>query len=93
MISATVGLVLHLIQERTGFSGQIIIGLIGATWNLVKYFVIPVMSFEDKDPVAAIKESATRFCKTWGETLVGQVSTGIVFVILAIVGVIPVALA
>jgi len=93
MISATVGLVLHLLQERAGIIGQIIIGLIGMAWGLITYFVIPVMIFEEMGPVQAVKESASLFRKTWGETLVGQVSIGIVFVILAIVGLIPVALA
>ena len=93
MISATVGLALHLIQERAGFIGQIVIGLIGAAWSLITYFVIPVMIFEEKGTFQAIKQSASLFRKTWGETLVGQVSIGIVFVILAIAGIVPVVLA
>jgi hypothetical protein len=93
MISATVGLVLHLLQERAGIIGQIVIGLIGAAWSLITYFAIPVMIFEEKGPVEAIRESASLFRKTWGETLIGQVSIGIVFVILGVLGMIPVALA
>ncbi len=93
IISATVGLVLNLIQERVGFIGQIIVGLIGAAWSLITYFAIPVMIFEEKGPVAAIKESASLFRKTWGETVVGQVSIVIVFAILAIIGFIPFFLA
>jgi hypothetical protein len=93
MISATVGLILHLLQERAGFIGQIVIGLIGAAWSLVTYFVIPVMIFEEMGPVQAIKGSASLFRKTWGETLIGQVSIGIIFVILAVLGLIPIALA
>lgn len=93
MISATVGLALHLLQERAGFIGQIIIGLIGAAWSLITYFAIPVMIFEEKGPVDAIKQSASLFRKTWGETLIGQVSIGLVFVILAVVGIVPVVLA
>lgn len=93
MISATVGLVLHLLQEKAGFIGQIVVGLIGAAWGLITYFVIPVMIFEEKGPVPAIKQSVSLFRKTWGETLVGQVSIGIVFVLLGIVGIVPVALA
>lgn len=93
MISATIGLVLHLLQERAGFIGQIILGLIGAAWSLITYFAIPVMIFEEKGPLEAIQQSASLFRKTWGETLVGQVSIGIVFVLLGIAGLIPVFLA
>jgi Family of unknown function (DUF6159) len=93
MISATVGLVLQLISEKAGFIGQIIIGFIGMAWSLITYFAIPVMIFEEKGPVEAIKESASLFRKTWGETLVGQGSIGIVMIILGIAGLIPVILA
>ena len=93
MISATIGLVLHLLQERAGIIGQVILGLVGAAWSLITYFAIPVMIFEEKGPIDAIKQSASLFRKTWGETLIGQVSIGIVFVILGIIGMIPVFLA
>ena len=93
MISATVGLVLQLISEKAGFIGQIIIGFIGMAWSLITYFAIPVMIFEEKGPVEAIKASASLFRKTWGETLVGQGSIGIVMIILGIAGLIPVILA
>jgi hypothetical protein len=93
MISATVGLVLQLISEKAGFIGQIIIGFIGMAWSLISYFAIPVMIFEEKGPVEAIKESASLFRKTWGETLVGQGSIGIVMIILGIAGLIPIILA
>lgn len=93
MISATIGLVLHLLQERAGFIGQIILGLIGVAWSLVTYFAIPVMIFEEKGPIDAIKQSAALFRRTWGETVVGQVSIGIIFVILAVLGMVPVVLA
>jgi hypothetical protein len=93
MISATVGLVLQLISEKAGFIGQIIIGFIGMAWSLITYFAIPVMIFEEKGPVEAIKVSASLFRKTWGETLVGQGSIGLVMIILGIAGLIPVILA
>jgi hypothetical protein len=93
MISATIGLVLNLLQERAGFIGQIVFGLIGAAWSLITYFAIPVMIFEEKGPVESIKLSALLFRKTWGETLVGQASIGIVFILLGIAGLVPVFLA
>jgi hypothetical protein len=66
MIRATSRVVLHLIQESAGFLGQIIIGLIGATWNQVPYLVIPVMIFEDKSPVAAIKSQPRCYARPGG---------------------------
>ena len=58
-ISATVGLILRLISERSGLIGRIIIGIIGVVWSLVTYFVIPVLVFEEKGVIDSIKESAS----------------------------------
>ena len=93
MISATVGLILHMFERRAGLFGQIVLSLVGAAWSLVTYFVIPVMIFEEKGAFPAIKESASLFRKTWGESIVGQVSITIVFVLLGMIGLIPVAIA
>jgi membrane-anchored glycerophosphoryl diester phosphodiesterase (GDPDase) len=42
-------------------------------------FVVPVMIFEEKGVFASMKESLTLFKKTWGESVVGNISIGVVF--------------
>ncbi|HTY15557.1 MAG TPA: DUF6159 family protein [Methanoregulaceae archaeon] len=94
LVAATVGLVLRLLEDRfNNLIGQIVLSLIGAAWSLITYFVIPVMIFEEKGTFTAMKESIGLFRKTWGESIIGQASIGIVFVILALVGIIPVGIA
>jgi hypothetical protein len=94
LVSATVGLVLRLLEDRfNNIIGQIVLSLIGAAWSLITYFVIPVMIFEEKGTFAAMKESIGLFRKAWGESIIGQASISIVFVILALVGLIPVGIA
>ena len=59
IVSATVGIVLHLLERRSGFLGQIVFSLLGGAWALVTYFVVPVLVLEDKGVFAALGES---FC-------------------------------
>jgi len=88
IVSATVGLVLHLLEERSGLVGQIVLSLVGGVWSLVTYFVVPVLVLEDKGVVDSVKESFSLIRKTWGESIVGTASIVIVFVIIgAIAGI------
>jgi hypothetical protein len=79
IIAATVGLILHMVQERAGLLGKIAAGIAGGVWSLVTLFVVPVMVFEEKGVLAAIRDSLTLFKMTWGESVVGTVSIGVVF--------------
>jgi len=85
IIAATVGLILRLIEERVGFLGQIAAGLVGGIWTLVTMFVVPVLVFEEKGVFEAMKESLGLFKKTWGESVVGSLSIGLVFFAIGIV--------
>lgn len=84
LLSATVGMVLRIIEERSRLVGRIIAGLLGAAWTLLTYLVVPILVVEEKGPFAALKESATLFKKTWGEQLVGNFSFGLIFFLLSI---------
>jgi Family of unknown function (DUF6159) len=39
-ISATVGLILRSLEERFGFLGDLIVGLIGVVWGAITFFVV-----------------------------------------------------
>jgi hypothetical protein len=86
VIAATVGLILHMIEDRAGFLGQIAASIVGGVWSLVTLFVVPVLAFEDKGVFEAMKESATLFKKTWGESVVGIASISLIFIAIGIVG-------
>ena len=78
-IAATVGMILRAIQERVGFLGKIIVGILGAGWTLATYMVVPVLVTRDVGPVDAVKESAMLLKKTWGENIAGQAGLGLAF--------------
>lgn len=88
-IAATVGMVLRAIEERAGFVGRIVIGLIGLSWTLTTYLTVPVLVTKEVSAFDAIKESATVFKRTWGEQVVASVGIGfatfIIFLLMALV--------
>jgi uncharacterized protein DUF6159 len=77
-LTATVSMIIRAIEERLGFLGRIIGGLIGMAWNLVTYLVLPVMVIEGARTKAAVKRSAELFRGTWGENVLGNVGIGAV---------------
>ncbi len=86
LVSATVGVLLHIIQRRAGFIGRIAAALVGGIWSLVTFFVVPVLILEDKGVVDSMKESVALIRRTWGESIVGSGSIMLIFVLIGIFG-------
>jgi len=84
VVSATVGLILRIIEDRSEKVGRIVAGLLGAAWTVVSFLVVPILVVENKNPVAALKDSTALLKKTWGEQLVGNFSFGLLFFLLSI---------
>jgi len=92
LISATIGVILQAIRERGGWIGRLIAGVFGIAWTYVTFFIIPVLIYEKKGTASSIRRSASLFKQTWGETLIGSFGFGIIFVLLALLGVLPIIL-
>ncbi|HQZ62084.1 MAG TPA: DUF6159 family protein, partial [Dokdonella sp.] len=58
VIAATVGVILRALQERAGFIGRFVIGLIGLAWTVASFLVVPVLVSQDIGPIDAVKRSA-----------------------------------
>jgi len=84
LVSATVGLVLRIIEDRSDKIGRIVAGLLGMAWTIVSFLVVPILVVENKGPIAALKDSAILLKKTWGEQLASNFSFGMIFFLLAI---------
>lgn len=78
-ISATVGMILRAISERSGALGRIVISLVGFVWNIATFLVVPVLVMEKVGPVDAVKRSANLLKDTWGEQIVGNFSISTIF--------------
>lgn len=79
LITSTVGIILQTLSERSKIIGSIVAFLLGTAWNILTYFVIPAMVIDKKSAFAAIPHSTTVFKRTWGETLVTNISLGLAF--------------
>jgi hypothetical protein len=84
LITASIGMVLRTIQERSGLIGRILVGIIGIAWNLITFFVVPVLLFEPLPVGASIKRSAQIFRERWGEQFTGNATIGIAIFLVAI---------
>jgi Family of unknown function (DUF6159) len=91
-ISATIGMILQAIRQKGGWVGRIIAGVFGSAWTYVTFFIIPVLIYEKKGVASSIRRSASLFKQTWGETIIGSFGFGIIFVLLALLGILPIIL-
>jgi hypothetical protein len=79
VIAATVGLLLQILEQRAGFLGRMVVGLIGVAWTAVTFLTVPVLVARGVGPIDAVKESAGLLRRTWGENLIGAGGIGLVF--------------
>ncbi|MBI5332194.1 MAG: hypothetical protein HZB65_01335 [Candidatus Aenigmarchaeota archaeon] len=93
LINATIGLILRSIAEGDNLIAKIISYVIAFAWSFLTLFTIPVIIFEKKNSLSAIKRSGEIFKKTWGESVIGQFSIGSLFVLGVLAGIILVLLA
>jgi hypothetical protein len=92
LVSATVGLILRVIESRSERFGQIVAGLLGMAWSAVTYFVVPVIVIEKTGPVEATKRSLSILKKTWGEALTANFGIGFIVFLASLVGLVPIIL-
>ncbi|MEU8640050.1 DUF6159 family protein [Amycolatopsis sp. NPDC048633] len=85
-ISATVSLVLRTIEERLGFLGSIVSGLVGLAWRLTTFLVLPVVMLEGTGVKAGVRRSVELFRRTWGENVAGGAGIGLIGFLLSLAG-------
>lgn len=73
-ITSTVGLVLRAIAERSAWLMKLLVAILGTAWSVLTYFVVPAIVIDQKSAFDAIGHSGTIFKRTWGETIVTNIS-------------------
>jgi len=91
ILSATVGVILRTIAERTGFIGSIIIRLVGMAWSIATYFVVPILVIEGTGPIDSVKRSIQILRKNWGESLTLHLGMGLIGFLMALGCFLPLA--
>lgn len=90
-IASTVGVLLSILRDQSGkggslagLLGSIMASIAGAAWGVVTFLVVPVLVFENKGPIAAIRGSFDLVKRSWGAQLVGNATIGLIFFLLYI---------
>ncbi len=92
LVSATVGLILKLIESRSEKAGRFVADLLGMAWSAASYFVIPVLVVEEVSPLTALKRSFAILRETWGEALVANFGIGLIIGLAGLLAVVPAGL-
>ncbi len=94
LVSATVGLILKLIEEVAEKSGDtmkfVLSGVrvvLGMAWAIVSIFVVPAMVYNNVGPIDALKNSGSAIKKTWGESLVRVYGLGFIQGLMFLLGI------
>jgi len=78
-LSATLGVLLNILEDRLGVVGVFVARLFGIAWALATYLAIPVLVYRDIGPIDAVRESAALLKRTWGENIVANAGLGLLF--------------
>jgi hypothetical protein len=89
LVSATVGVLLKMIEDRSEKVGQIVAGLLGMAWGIMTYFVVPVLVVEKVGPIGAVKRSCSIMKKAWGESLVAGFGAGLLVFLMFLAALVP----
>jgi hypothetical protein len=89
LVSATVGMILKLIENANDKVGKFVAGLLGMAWNAITFFVVPVLVVEKLGPINAFKRSASLVRQTWGESLTANFSISLIMILWFLLAAIP----
>jgi hypothetical protein len=75
LFAGLVGYLINAIEQRVGFLGRIITGLLGFAWSVACIFIVPTLVRENEtvDPLKLLRTSAGTLKRTWGELVIGFV--------------------
>lgn len=79
LIAATVGVILNMIANRFKLIGRLAAQIMGAAWEIISFFIVPVLVLEKETVGGSIKRSGSVFKNKWGETLIANFSLGLFF--------------
>jgi hypothetical protein len=86
LLSATVGTLLRILEDRLPLAGRILATIGGIVWSIASIFVVPVLVLEGRGPRQAIGRSAKLFRARWGETLVSDGACSAAVMLVALPG-------
>jgi hypothetical protein len=86
VMATTIGLLLKIIERRSGFVGRLVVKVVGLAWGVATFLVVPVLAAEKKGPLDAVRESVQLLRKTWGDNLLAGLGFSLLYFLWAIPG-------
>ena len=86
LLSATIGVMLKTIERRSGFIGGLVTKVLGLTWTVLTFLVVPVLVAERVGPVEAVRGSIQIVRQRWGEDLLAGMGFGALYFLWTIPG-------
>jgi len=84
LVSATVGVLLKLVEQAHEKVGEFVASVLGTAWSIMTYFVVPIMVVERVGPFEAVGRSVKLLTRTWGEALTGHLGLNFVLFLVSI---------
>ncbi len=91
ILSAVVGTVIRMLEQRLGLVGRLIGVAGGLAWAVATFLVIPVLAFEDVGPIEALKRSSSILKERFGTVARGGLRFGVLFLGLSLAAVLVLA--
>jgi hypothetical protein len=88
LITSTVGRLLQAVEQRWGWTGRIAGSLLGVSWNLATFLIVPVLVMEDGGVTESLRRSASLLRETWGEQIVSGIAFGWIGLLVAVPGIV-----
>ena len=79
LLTSSVGILLRMLEDKVGFIGRIVVGMLGMAWSVTSFLVVPVLVAEGGGPIESYRRSVEMLKQTWGEQIIGNVSFGLIF--------------
>jgi hypothetical protein len=73
LISTSVGLLIQML-ERQRFIGKLVAGVLGTSWTILSFLVLPFLVLERASAIESISSSSTTITKHWGKVFIGNFS-------------------
>ncbi len=89
VFAATIGVFLRLASLRWEQAGRLQARVLGNPWPISSLFVLPAMVVEGMGPVKGFRRSRTLLQERWGSHPSGVLGTGVVFLLLYLIGLVP----
>ena len=89
LFAATAGVLLRITAIRSEAGGRFVSRVLGYGWPVATLFVLPTMVIEGLGPLRAFRRSRALLRERWGGHQKGVLGTGVVFLLLCSVGLVP----